>query len=84
MLAERAGFLEDADLDITKISARFVVGFDKAGKRDRPRQSRRPAAHEDDIHRHGLGVRPFGEDQPIEWKRSLMCDRKKLRLGFCH
>ena len=81
MFAERAGFLEHADLNVAQISAGLVVGLDQPGERDRSGQSRRPAADEENIHRNRLGIGRLRQDQPLQRERRLMRAGKKLRLA---
>jgi hypothetical protein len=84
MLAECTGLFQNADLDIAEITARFIVGFDHSGKRDRSGQSRRTTTDEEDIHRNCFGVGRLGEDQLLQRERRLVRARKNLRLVFCH
>ena len=82
MFAERAGFLEHADLDVAQISAGIVVGFDHPGERDCSSQPRRATSDKKDIHRNRLGVGRLRQDQPLQWERCLMRAGKDF-AGAC-
>ena len=60
MLAERACFLEDADLHVAEPATGFVVRLDHPRQRDRSSEAGRPATDEENIHRDCLGVRRVG------------------------
>ena len=74
MLAERAGFLEDADLHVTEPATGLVVRLDHPRQRDRAGEPGRPATDEENIHRDCLGIGRVGENEPVEWKRRLVDD----------
>jgi hypothetical protein len=84
MLAERSGFFEHANLYIAEISARFVVGLDEAREGNGAGETRWATTDEEDIHWHRFGVGWLRQNQPIQWKRSLVQTGKNFAGAIRH
>ncbi len=75
VLAQLAGLLEDADLDVPQPAPGLVVPAHEAGELDRTGEAGRPGAHEDHVHRNGLLVGAVGHEEAVARKRRLGVER---------
>src|SRR5258705_9291507 len=84
MSAERSGFFEPPNLDVAQISAGFVVGLYEARQRNGAGEARRATSDEEDIHRHCFRIGWLGQNQPLQWKRSLVQAGKNFAGAIRH
>jgi hypothetical protein len=84
VLSERAGLLEDANLDFTERPARFVVCLNQLRELYRASEPRGATSNEQNIHRNRFGVWRLGQYQSVQRERRLMAARQNAEGTIGH
>ena len=84
VLSQRAGLLENANLDVAEASACFIVCLNEPRERDRSSESSRPTTDEENIHRHCFSVGRLRQNKLFQRKRSLVDYRKDFAGAIGH
>jgi hypothetical protein len=88
VLAQTAGLLQDADVELRHAATALLVALHQPGELDGAREPGRPGAHDEHVHLDRLGARWIAIDEPVEREGQLMAggqnaghDATLLRLG---